>query len=101
MPLREDRDYHNPACVNVLPLALLLLPYALFRYAHRRDPREMGSRQEPNRNSPRRCTGCGATGRVRISCGRCKREPRSDCRACGGSGYIRVTCPRCHGTGNV
>jgi hypothetical protein len=30
---REDRDYHNPACVNALPLVLLLMPYALARYA--------------------------------------------------------------------
>lgn len=28
-----DRDYHNMACVNALPLALLLMPYALIRYA--------------------------------------------------------------------
>jgi hypothetical protein len=29
---RDDRDYHNQACRNALPLALILMPYALLRY---------------------------------------------------------------------
>lgn len=29
----EDRDYHNDNCRNALPKALLLMPYALIRYA--------------------------------------------------------------------
>jgi hypothetical protein len=28
---RSDRDYHNQNCRNALPLALLLMPYALAR----------------------------------------------------------------------
>ena len=28
----EDRDYHNQYCRNALPLALLLMPYALARH---------------------------------------------------------------------
>lgn len=27
-----ERDYHEP-CVNLVPLVLLLMPYALIRYA--------------------------------------------------------------------
>jgi len=29
----DDRDYHNPGCVNVALLVLLLMPYALVRHA--------------------------------------------------------------------
>lgn len=28
----EERDYHNMACVNLAPLVLLLMPYALLRH---------------------------------------------------------------------
>lgn len=30
--MAEDRDYHNQYCRNALPLALLLMPYALIRH---------------------------------------------------------------------
>jgi hypothetical protein len=33
MPREDDRDYHNPNCINVVPLVLLLMPYALARFA--------------------------------------------------------------------
>jgi hypothetical protein len=30
---RGDRDYHNQSCTNYAIVALLMMPYALVRYA--------------------------------------------------------------------